>query len=418
MISLFFSTILLYLHLCAIKLSFLPIGTRSILSALCLFVFLADRRSIILSIRLLKPFIWLFLWVMLSLVSIFLNPSDYSPDLFALWEFISQVNAFLASAFIAYLFFFVFRYSYKKVLILSVWVVIIFATTGLLSALFPNLSDFYLSIQDAKDIYWLEHSRRVSGYRFIGFGPSFFGGGVLISIGLLIVSWLLTQEKSSKVVVGYVVAFVYLSLTGPFFARTTLVGTLIGLIYIIFTYLQNIKKHKLSRIIYFFILVGVPSFFTANYLIRIDSPYTSFAFEVYHNYDATEKLEVSSVNELLNNADMKIDFNTLFLGDGFFSDPSGYGFYRNTDVGYLRLILYTGLFSAIAFVLFNLAWLTHPFLLSVFGPLFVYTVSVFFLILNFKGLASFNELFFVIAVMRFYQSVYNEVGYKVLRSPI
>ena len=70
-------------------------------------------------------------------------------------------------------------------------------------------------------------------------------------------------------------------------------------------------------------------------------------------FELLRKGYTTSGNELFDEMYFKVGFETLFLGDGYYTTPAGY--YMNTDAGYMRVILYMGIPGLILlFVIQNL----------------------------------------------------------------
>ena len=71
---------------------------------------------------------------------------------------------------------------------------------------------------------------------------------------------------------------------------------------------------------------------------------------------------------------------TMFLGDGYYTAPTGTGYYMSTDVGILRLILYWGIVPTLMLYL----CLIGLFRRSLLGNKLIYILVVFALF-EFKG---------------------------------
>ena len=55
----------------------------------------------------------------------------------------------------------------------------------------------------------------------------------------------------------------------------------------------------------------------------------------------------TSSSEVLQTMYFQVSEKTFFLGDGYWINPNGFGYYMGTDAGYMRHILYYGLFPSL-----------------------------------------------------------------------
>ncbi|MGY3298990.1 hypothetical protein ACVWY1_003456 [Pseudomonas sp. TE6288] len=117
------------------------------------------------------------------------------------------------------------------------------------------------------------------------------------------------------------------------------------------------------------------------------------ATEIFRNFATTGELHSDSVQSLSFMYRLPDQLSTYLYGDGryFSEDTSVLGFYKGTDVGYLRLLYFSGVGSIALFVLLNSFYL-FPILFS--GryeksreiKVFALALLLIFVIINFKGL--------------------------------
>ena len=69
------------------------------------------------------------------------------------------------------------------------------------------------------------------------------------------------------------------------------------------------------------------------------------AFELFINYSQSGKLESDSTNHLSEMYVYPDNLKTWILGDGRFIAEDGMHYYKGTDVGYLRILFFMGLFG-------------------------------------------------------------------------
>lgn len=193
--------------------------------------------------------------------------------------------------------------------------------------------------------------------RLYGIGASFDTAGIRFSCALLGVAYLISHPKSEVKKYIYWMIFVTISIIGNIISRTTTVGIAIGLIYMWFhdfshTAVINIPKFR-SRIAIFIILLALLSVTIYYYNTNtIFNTYLRYGFEGFFNFIERGEWETSSTNRLQTMIRWPNNTKTWFLGDGYFNDPNGRGFYMFTDIGYLRLIYYCGLVGLSIFTFF------------------------------------------------------------------
>lgn len=220
--------------------------------------------------------------------------------------------------------------------------------------------------------------------------------------------------------VGYAVAFLALSFFGfyrkrvaflnlylmsilfigsLFAGRTALVGLALGLLIYLFgrPLSQLIKEFSL------FLALAVVIFILSNlagYSITTIFPTEKFyrAFEFLFSYIESGKFETSSTNRLIEMWGAPIGEDEYFFGSGLKLEPDGSGYYQDTDVGYLRTILYGGLFWLSLKFLFHLSFLVGLFVRSENRSGLVLLTFIFFLglLLELKAEAiTYNKYFFI-----------------------
>ena len=156
----------------------------------------------------------------------------------------------------------------------------------------------------------------------------------------------------------YILAFVFIAVVGNMIARTTTVGLLLAIGYLL--YKSDIWRLKLSaesRKLWLY-LGGVLllAISLCVYLYQQDAIFRSnlrFAFEGFFSLIEKGEWQVSSNEKLETMYVFPDNLKTWLIGDGYFDNPyyadpyfTGRfvgGYYMGTDVGYLRFIFYSGL---------------------------------------------------------------------------
>lgn len=170
---------------------------------------------------------------------------------------------------------------------------------------------------------------------------------------------------SNKVLFISVIAFVFISVVGNMIARTTIVGVLLSLIYAVLLFRPTRVSYgflHLSRVVLLVLLVAIPF---SVYLYNNSSQFhqlSRFAFEGFFSLVETGEWEIDSNEKLKAMMVFPDNAKTWIIGDGYFANPydtdpfyvgaySG-GYYKGTDIGYLRFIFYFGLIGLLAFSCF------------------------------------------------------------------
>lgn len=213
---------------------------------------------------------------------------------------------------------------------------------------------------------------RVMEKRLYGMDASLDIAGSRFSVALVLIVYLMScisKNKSIYKVISYIVAFFVIAIVGNMISRTTTVGVIVALCYFIFLLFRkqdnSVVKLKYISIWFVGILLCLLPFLC--YLYQVDTSFHEnirFAFEGFFSLAEKGKWEVHS-NEMLK--DMYIfpdNLKTWFVGDGYFDNPyyadkyytgpAWGGYYKGTDVGYLRFIYYFGLIGLFAFSVFML----------------------------------------------------------------
>ena len=162
----------------------------------------------------------------------------------------------------------------------------------------------------------------------------------------------------------YILSFIFITIAGNMIARTTIFGLLIGFVYLgIVTIKQatNIERNYLRMWKWFagLTIVAIPlSIYAYNTNPQLRKN-IRFGFEGFFNYFEKGKFNYDS-NETLKAMYVWPDnAKTWIIGDAYFNNPYGNdpyytsevteGYYKNTDVGYLRFIYYFGVIGLLMF---------------------------------------------------------------------
>lgn len=202
--------------------------------------------------------------------------------------------------------------------------------------------------------------------RLYGIGAGLDVAGSRFASVLIIIAALI-QFENVKYIWLYLAAFVFISLVGNMLARTTTVGVILALIYwALSSGLLKLSLHKGNLRIWKYLVLAlciampiIINLYTTNQQFYNN---VRFAFEGFFSMVETGQWETTSNNILKNMIVFPDNSQTWLIGDGYFENPtymdpyyvgpSHGGYYKNTDIGYLRFIFYFGLIGLATFVFY------------------------------------------------------------------
>lgn len=213
--------------------------------------------------------------------------------------------------------------------------------------------DFLKSTAGVKRKYGIGASLDVAGSRF---------SAVLAMIAIFITR---TNDANKPwLCITYILCFIFVSVQGNAIARTTTVGMIFGLIWLVFYFAKcvftpdKVKRRFISVSLTFSVFAAV----STVYLFHTDKQFRKdirFGFEGFFSLVEKGKWEVSSNEKLRTMIIWPDNPKTWLIGDGYFSNPTDTdpyfngvitgGYYMGTDVGYLRFIFYFGLVGLFSF---------------------------------------------------------------------
>ncbi|MCA5004123.1 hypothetical protein [Sphingobacterium bovistauri] len=201
--------------------------------------------------------------------------------------------------------------------------------------------------------------------RWYGVGASLDSGGVRFCIILILIAGLLVKDEivrsSPFLLISLVSSFFVIIIVGNIISRTTSVGSVIAILYLLLNTGMVRKLIPVKTIRFNISLLVLTGLFAllAIYLSQIDDSFYKnmrFAFEGFFNYIETGEWRTDSTDKLDDNMWIwPTDTKTWIIGSGKFE-----GFIYGTDIGYCRHILYNGIIG-----------------ISIFSILFLYCFVVF-----------------------------------------
>lgn len=204
--------------------------------------------------------------------------------------------------------------------------------------------------------------------RIYGIGASLDTAGVRFSICLILLAYYINNKKAELTTfqtIIAIVAYIIIAVVGNMFARTTIVGVVISLLYAFLTFRpQRVSSAflRFARIALVIIACAIP---LSIYLYNTNAQFyelSRFAFEGFFNLFEKGEWQIDSNERLKTMIVFPDNAKTWIIGDGYFTNPYytdpyyvGYqpgGYYMGTDIGYCRFIFYFGLIGLTAFSLF------------------------------------------------------------------
>lgn len=206
--------------------------------------------------------------------------------------------------------------------------------------------------------------------RMHGIGCALDVAGLRFSSALVMIAYLVVHAKleQKKFIPWYIVAFLIISVIGSMIGRSTLVGILLAVAYwfavMVFYNEEWLAKNKRLLWTWFvgILMVTIP---IVVYLYNTNGAFYNnlrFGFEGFFSLLEKGEWDVNSNNILKNMIVFPDNFKTWIIGDGYIVNPLGRdpyyvgetfnGFYKNTDIGYLRFIFYCGVTGLMTFIIY------------------------------------------------------------------
>lgn len=203
-------------------------------------------------------------------------------------------------------------------------------------------------------------------HRLYGIGASLDVAGSKFSVVLVCISFLIINDKrkvSTGLTLCYWMSFFVITVIGNMIARTTLIGSLIGLFVIVLFFIvpsskESSGKNKVFLSLLLILSVLLPLAIGLYKASPAVNKLYRFAFEGFFNLAEKGEWSLSSTDKLQTMVVFPETLKTWIIGDGYFlnsrydsnyvGNATDQGFYMGTDVGYLRFIFYFGIIGLIA----------------------------------------------------------------------
>ncbi|MHC9089714.1 hypothetical protein ACXIHB_13530 [Tenacibaculum sp. IMCC1] len=236
-------------------------------------------------------------------------------------------------------------------------------------------------------------------------GNPYFRLSAGYGLSYIIFFYLYFKKKVNFPVIVFLLLFI-----GSFFSgRTAFVGLAVAIIsYFVYSFVE--VRLLFTRIFKFLGLIIIivngiilVYFFFVPENIRsiVDDKLLPFAFEFVYNYQSTGELSTSS-SDTLNSMYFKVPETTFIYGDGRYMADNGVSYYKYTDAGYMRNLLFYGIFGLIYIIVSQILIFINPFLstMNKNNKLYLLFILGFSFILHYKGeVLMFSPLYQLVVVI-------------------
>lgn len=288
----------------------------------------------------------LFIFIMGCASAIVINgTNDLSMAFIGVLMFIYFCSAFVLS----YLVFKAYRKpSIDVVLKLVVIVTILQSIISLLFFAIPTLLENYYSYVIIDDEL-KSRQESYSAFRLIGIGSMQYATSA-VQYGIVL--WALIYLKARRAIRSNFIFFsgvILLGIAGALSGRTFFILLLFCIPFTFFVCRERRRAFKI--LLEIFLPLSIVAFVAFSFFYAIYPEAVEWVFEIFINMATNDSLEVesASTNQLLEMYIWPTDLKTWIIGDGQAVNPSGFGFYKNTDVGYIRSLYYWGVIGSIVY---------------------------------------------------------------------
>lgn len=233
---------------------------------------------------------------------------------------------------------------------------ILYVFTTFLFIVFPALKDFWFNNVLVMTETELRKAYAGGAYTYrVGIaGFSAFGFATIFGVALLINTYLLLQKNMKRKEFGYRIFAQIIIIIGCFlYGRITIVAFVLCGIYILIFSPDKKRLFKIFLTLSIILAIGISFLFVAAQTNEGLNEWVKWSFNVLTDLIQGNEINDGSVNILFNKMYFMPPLKTLLIGDGYYTCPDDGKYYMHTDVGFLRLVLYFGIFGLLtAYVAF------------------------------------------------------------------
>jgi len=333
---------------------------------------------------------WIIISIVLSLLSNILNGTN---DFYIAYSFLLMLIETLLGSYLLYI---LFLKRYKFYDILNFFIAIALLQSIIILGMFVSefIREFIYSIANLNAEQLMQ---RYGGFRGFGLAGSVtYDLAFFISIPLMFISYLLSQSKKDKAY--YISAWIFIVFAILMTGRTGWVGIAFSLLILLYNFKsKNALNSMVKFISILFILTIILSIVLKNYYPEAYNVFSDsivpYAFEMFINFYDTGSFSVRSM-EILENMYFLPSLKTLIIGDGYFKNPFGFGYYMHVDAGYLRMILFYGVFaSLVLYIMYIYIFLKIYFKTKIYKKfnIVILMLCLYYFIVQWKGVIMSNS---------------------------
>lgn len=379
----------LIVYIYFLKINFFPIYLilPYLLFGVVFFIFEVIKNGLV------KKYFYYFFWVLVSLIwASFSYIYNVDSDFFYVKENLVLSLIFFFSAFSIKKIYKIFGvdFNFKNIVFFSSLALGFQLIFSLIANFVPSIFNVAIQVVNIDGLS-SDALQNFSEARLVGIGASFFAAGILNSFFLILLAYSINFNCDKRKYFFLLSIYLIISIVGILFSRTTIIGILLSSLF----FLNYKSLFKISLILVpslILLLIYGKSLVASNSQI-------AFGLDFLINFEDSQAS--SSFGGLKEMYEILPDnLNTWFLGDAKYKVVSRGGeflaYYKDTDIGYFRVIFYNGLIGLFLFFLMNFYLLRKSFY---FNRSLLALLLICFLALNLKGVANvyfFCFLFFLI----------------------
>ncbi|MNH92961.1 hypothetical protein D3C73_455490 [compost metagenome] len=225
--------------------------------------------------------------------------------------------------------------------------------------------------------------------RFIGFGVVFYNASFFFGSALLFIAYLLRFPEYIQGRKRYWLYYLIIAFVGMGLSRSTMIGIFISLfVYLYPSKVDIVFFRRIAKLLFFSLLIFFSVYLLLNLFPSINSRYEGFidnVFEVFVNYNESGEIDSKSAEGTFSTFRLPDYDSTYLFGTGYYEQYSSIGDFSYSDIGYLRLLFYSGVVGLFLFFIFEITLLkmvlyNRGYKLVFFGMILI------LLLTNIKGL--------------------------------
>ena len=223
----------------------------------------------------------------------------------------------------------------------------LYVLSTIIMAVFPGFKQFWLSIiyQHASNeqfMYNITYDTRYGLMGFSGFWQTYYCTTSCIMSLSLIIDQIYCKQKKSLL---FFITLVFSIVGNAFYGRVGLLCSIACILLACFYILFKLGKLKLlvfhsCLLVLLYVFAG-----RVRYLNDTFNRWYEWAMEPFITYASDGSLGTVSSNYMISMMYFMPKMKTFFFGDGYFTDPYTGAYYMRTDVGFIRPILFYGVFA-------------------------------------------------------------------------